>query len=78
MFQYLLRRRHRRGNWKSRRPNENPIPERVSIHDRPTLINDRSTFGHYEGALTFTKGSQSTNITTIVERGKFKFEVQFY
>jgi transposase, IS30 family len=68
LFQYLLRKRPRRGNWKSRRPNKSTIPERVSIHERPALINNRSTFGHYEGDLTFTKGSQSINITTIVER----------
>jgi len=68
LFQYLLRRRPKRGNWKSRRPNKSTIPERISIHERPALINDRSAFGHYEGDLTFTKGSQSANITTIVER----------
>ena len=44
------------------------IMHRVSIHQRPPQINDRSEFGHMEGDLMFTRGSQSANILTLVER----------
>jgi IS30 family transposase len=44
------------------------IKGRVSIHDRPEVINERSEAGHYEGDLMFNKGSQSQNICTLIER----------
>jgi IS30 family transposase len=44
------------------------IPARVSIHDRPEVINSRSELGHMEGDLVFNSGSQSSNILTLIDR----------
>jgi IS30 family transposase len=44
------------------------IPERVSIHERPKLIDNRSELGHMEGDLMFNSGSQSSNILTLIDR----------
>lgn len=49
LYEYLRRkqvRRHKKGGRKSHRVR---IPDRVSIHDRPKAIDERSQFGHWEG-----------------------------
>ena len=51
-----------------RKLRKSTIPERISIHSRPEYINNRSEPGHFEGDLTFFKGSQSTNISVLTER----------
>lgn len=68
LFQYLLRGQEKRRAMHERKIRKSTIPERVSVHDRPAAINTREEFGHLEGDLTFTCGSQSKNIATIVER----------
>ena len=67
LFKYLLRARPRRGLVGGRKP-RSAIPERVSIHDRPTHVATREEFGHLEGDLTFFTDNQSMNIGVIVER----------
>jgi IS30 family transposase len=68
LFRFLLRSRPTRGKLHGRTPRKTTIPERISIHDRPEYINSREEFGHFEGDLIFCEGSQSTSITTLVER----------
>jgi IS30 family transposase len=67
LFKYLLRARPRRGLVGGRRP-RSTIPERVSIHDRPSHITTREEFGHLEGDLTFFTDNKSANIGVLVER----------
>jgi IS30 family transposase len=46
------------------------IPNKISIHDRPERINDRSEYGHYEGD-TIISGKQyhtTVSLATIYER----------
>ena len=43
------------------------IPNRVSIHQRPEVINRRKTFGHWEGDSVIGKGHREA-IHTEVER----------
>lgn len=43
------------------------IPNRASIHDRPIEIEQRSTYGHWEGDLVLFS-NQSTNLITLRER----------
>ena len=68
LFKHLLRGQSKRNALKGRKSRRTVIPDRTSIHDRPQVINSREEFGHFEGDLTFNRGSQSINITTIVER----------
>jgi IS30 family transposase len=44
------------------------LPAKYLISSRPKHINERSTFGNFEGDLTFCKGSSSTNFLVIIER----------
>ena len=45
-----------------------PIPEQYHINMRPEMINKRQEFGHFEGDLTFFKGSNSSNLLVLIER----------
>ena len=44
------------------------IPEQYKIQSRPDSINLRKEFGHFEGDLTFFKGSRNGSLTVLVER----------
>lgn len=44
------------------------LPAKYLISSRPQHINERSTFGNFEGDLTFCKGSNSTNFLVVIER----------
>ena len=62
----LVRAKKKRGLvYKTKKPK---IKEAVSIHDRPTDINERKEPGHYEGDLIFNEGSMSQNILTLTDR----------
>jgi len=63
----LLIRKHKKRGLRPKK-SKIKIKNRVSIHDRPSSINDRSEFGHYECDLMFNSGSQSKNICTLIER----------
>lgn len=63
----LLIRKHKKRGLKPRK-NKSTIKNRVSIHDRPSHINERLEVGHYECDLMFNSGSQSKNICTLIER----------
>lgn len=64
----LAKARPRRGIKYGRTPRGTPIPERISIHERPKHIDLREEFGHFEGDLTFFKKNQSANISVMLER----------
>lgn len=63
-----LRKCHKKRKAKVGRKTKSPnIPNRVSIHDRPINIEERSTYGHWEGDLVlFSK--TTTNLITLRER----------
>jgi len=44
------------------------IPDRISIHKREAIANQKKELGHFEADLTFHKGNQSKNIGAIVEK----------
>ena len=50
------------------RINRPVVPEDIRISGRSEVINNRSEFGHFEGDLTFMKGSCSNNIISLLER----------
>lgn len=47
----FLARRHKRRRKPAARPSRDTIKDRVSIHERPESVNDRSEIGHWEGDL---------------------------
>ncbi len=50
LWRYLAR-RHKRRRKPAARRSRNTIKDRVSIHERPEEVNDRSEIGHWEGDL---------------------------
>lgn len=66
LYQHLMLARPKRQLKYSRR--KRPVPEIYKIKNRPEQINNRSEFGHFEGDLTFFKGSKNRNISVLVER----------
>jgi len=48
LHRYLPQAKSKHGR-RARKGNGSFIPNRVSIHERPAIINDRSKFGHWEG-----------------------------
>lgn len=67
LYQYLMYRRPVRQLHYSRKKRWQVAAEH-SIVNRPENINNRSQFGHFEGDLTFMKGSKSMNLITMIER----------
>jgi IS30 family transposase len=44
------------------------VVEKHKIYNRPSIINERKEFGHFEGDLTFFKQSRNGNLSALVER----------
>jgi IS30 family transposase len=59
LWKFLARHKAKRGLRKSNGVGVSRIPNRVSIHDRPKVIDAKREFGHWEGDLmSFMKNSQ--------------------
>jgi len=59
LWKFLPRHKAKRGLRKSINTSLSRIPNRVSIHDRPKIIERKKDFGHWEGDLmSFMKNSQ--------------------
>ena len=67
LWQYLPRGHVKRRKWRGRKSRTELIPNRVSIHQRPEAVNNRKTFGHWEGDSIVGKGHREA-IHTEVER----------
>lgn len=67
LYEYLMYRRPKRLLHHVRK-HRLELPAKYLISSRPQHINERSTFGNFEGDLTFCKGSNSTNFLVIIER----------
>ncbi|MEK7153014.1 MAG: IS30 family transposase [Patescibacteria group bacterium] len=68
LWEYLPRKQTRRRKRPGRKVKRSRIPDRVSIHDRPESVNDRSEFGHWEGDTIEGKKLVGDGIHTEVER----------
>ena len=44
------------------------IPDRISIHKREAIANEKKELGHFEADLTFYKGNRSKNIGVMVDK----------
>jgi len=49
LYEYLRRKQKKRRKRNGRKTQRSRIPDRVSIHDRPKVIEKRKEFGHWEG-----------------------------
>lgn len=59
LFEYLRRKQKRRRKRHGRNSQRVRIPDRVSIHDRPKLVEKRKQFGHWEGDSIVGKGHRN-------------------
>ena len=66
LYQHLMLARPKRQLKYSRK--KRILPDIYKISNRAEYINNRSEFGHFEGDLTFFKGSKNGNISVLVER----------
>ncbi len=67
LWEYLPRKQKHRRKKYGRKSQRVQIPDRVSIHDRPQVINNREELGHWEGDTVEGKGHKE-GIHTEVER----------
>lgn len=68
LYHFLRYSQSKRGQLYGRTNRSQNIKDRISIHDRPSVINNRSEIGHFEGDLTFFHGNRSANLTVLSER----------
>lgn len=66
-YEYLRRKQKKRKKYKGRKVHRSQIPDRISIHKRPNIIDKRKQFGHWEGDTVEGKGHKD-GIHTEVER----------
>lgn len=66
-WEYLRRKQRHRRKQQGRSAQRVRIPDRVSIHNRPTEIDERKVFGHWEGDTVIGKG-RNHGIHTAYER----------
>lgn len=66
-YEYLRRKQKKRKIYKGRKVHRSRIPDRISIHKRPTVIDKRKQFGHWEGDTVEGKGRKD-GVHTEVER----------
>lgn len=67
LWEYLPRKQKHRHKYHGRKTQRSRIPQRVSIHNRPQRINNRSELGHWEGD-TVEGRNHKDGIHTEVER----------
>jgi len=67
LYEYLPRKHRKRSKKYGRKVSRSRIPDRVSIHKRPTEIENREVFGHWEGDSVVGKWHKS-GLHTEVER----------
>ena len=67
---YILSHRYGRRKRKGKKVKRSLIPNRISIHDRPEHINNKSEYGHYEGdtIVSGKKTGSKVALVTIYER----------
>jgi len=76
LWQHLTRRKKKRGLPRGRFPRKSRIPNRTSIHERPSRVNERKEFGHWEcDTMAFENNTQHiavsherTSMFTIITR----------
>lgn len=67
LYEFLRRKQTKRRKRSGRKVHRSHIPDRVSIHQRPEVINQRIEFGHWEGDTVEGRGHKN-GVHTEVER----------
>lgn len=68
LWEYLPWKRTRRNKKQNRRVQRERIPNRISIHERPTRVDTRKEFGHWEADTVIGRQQKGRVIHTTVER----------
>ena len=68
LWEYLPGKQKSRRKHNGRSVHKVRIPQRVSIHERPEEVNNRTQFGHWEGDTVEGRKSEGDGIHTEVER----------
>lgn len=75
LYQYLRYGRKKRRKQTGRSVHRSKIPNRVSIHDRPEIINQRREYGHCEGDSVIYPYKMAINTINELLTGKVKFTI---
>ncbi len=67
LWEYLAKHHYKRRTWHGRYVYRRGIPNRVSIDQRPEVVNQRSVFGHWEADVVEGKAHKA-GIVTLLER----------
>lgn len=67
LYEYLRRKQTKRRKKQGRKVHRSHIPDRISIHQRPEIVNQRKEFGHWEGDTVEGLGHKD-GVHTEVER----------
>jgi len=70
-YEYLRRKQKKRRKLKGRKVQRIRIPDRVSIHNRPEVINQRIEFGHWEGDTIEGRAHRDGLHTEIERQARF-------
>ena len=73
LYQYLRHAKKRRTKQNGRSTKKSKIPNRVSIHQRSTIVNDRTEFGHWEGDSVLYPYKQAINTLNELTSGIVSF-----
>jgi transposase, IS30 family len=73
LYQYLRYGQKKRKKQNGRSVHRSKIPNRVSIHERPEVVNDRTEYGHWEGDSVIYPYKMAINTINELMTGKVKF-----
>jgi IS30 family transposase len=71
LYTFLARRKRKRGIRRTYKPKIHAVDGKISIHDRPDIINNRSRIGDWEGDLVIGKYHKSQILTLSERRSKY-------
>ena len=74
LYQYLRYGRKKRKKQNGRGVHRMKIPNRVSIHDRPVIVTERTEYGHCEGDSVIYKNKMAINTMNELVTGKVAFK----
>lgn len=74
LYQYLRYGRKKRKKQTGRGVHRDKIPNRVSIHDRPAIVTQKTEYGHCEGDSVIYKNKMAINTMNELSTGKVAFK----